>query len=1012
MLIPSILMWIQGGFCPKANAESPEWFFRAWQTEEGLPENSVSGIIQSPDGFLWVGTNGGASRFNGTGFEPLDLRGIPGLPSRQVHSMFLDRSARLWLAMERGPVIRIGKDSFRVFTPEDGIFNRIALDIAEDGEGRIWIAYSRGVCRIEGDEVTSYGEQDGIPSGPHASIACDVDGQVWFSNGSKIGRIRDGGFQLFRDFGDKTVRISAAREAGLWLTVGSVVMVLNRQEHLVHVADLPNPVAVTAIHEDRQHALWICSHGSGLFRLKEKTIARIPTSHPWLNCVAEDRDGNIWAGTTGGGLNLIMPRVVELHGEESGLPFTSIQSIDFDSSGRLWAVSQSGRVAWRDSDGWHPFEEPKGAGWANCVAADPEGGIWIGTRSEGLLRVRGDTRKSFGVADGLTSPIVRSLLAARNGDVWIATDGPFRLHRLRDGRVSQVRHRDSIKAIRALVEAADGTVWFGTSDGHLFQVDEAASAAEFPLEGISSIRTLHATADGSLWIGYAGEGLGHIREGRHTLLTKSDGLFDDSISQIQGDPRGCLWITSNRGLFHVDVSGFLARSGSEESRLRCRIFGGSDGLPSFRPSRDFGPDSSKAREGDIMFSSGSGLVQVSPERFYSDSLPPAVVIEKVTVDGVVKALHRAQTLRLPQVTGEPADLSQPEPRIVLPPGPDRIVIDFCALNLASPENRGYRYRLTPLDKEWEDAGNRQTTNFTSLPAGEYLFHVIACNSSGVWNHGGATLRIVVQPFFWETWWFKLGGGAATALIAGGLVFLALMRSHRAQLREIAAARALEQERSRIARDIHDDLGASLTRISLLSQSSPNPEDATTQAVLGQIRDTSRHLMRAMDGVVWAIDPEHDSFDDLAIYLSTHAQDFLNVAGLSCRLNMPVDLPDFPLTAQIRHNVFLAFKEALNNVVKYADATEVRISLRPGDGFFLLTIQDNGKGIDPHAPIAPGRPSAGSGLANMENRMRLIGGTCSVHSKPGEGTTVEFEVPMGFLRSKPAHVTQTRDFHES
>jgi signal transduction histidine kinase len=251
----------------------------------------------------------------------------------------------------------------------------------------------------------------------------------------------------------------------------------------------------------------------------------------------------------------------------------------------------------------------------------------------------------------------------------------------------------------------------------------------------------------------------------------------------------------------------------------------------------------------------------------------------------------------------------------------------------------------------------------------------------------------VQPFFWETWWFKLGGGAATALAAGAIVFFGLKRKHRAQLREIAAKRALEQERSRIARDIHDDLGASLTRIGLLSQSSPNPDDEATQVVLGQIQSTARHLMRSMDGVVWAIDPEHDSFDDLANYLSSHAQDFLSVAGISCRLNMPVDLPELPLTAQIRHTLFLAFKEALNNVVKYAGATEVRISLQPGDGFFTLSIQDNGKGIDPDAPSVPGRTNAGSGLANMRSRMATIGGCCTVQSMQGQGTTVEFRVPF-------------------
>jgi signal transduction histidine kinase/ligand-binding sensor domain-containing protein len=1005
----SVLTWIHGECCPGAQTGEPEWFFRSWQTEEGLPENSVSGIVQSPDGFLWIGTNAGASRFNGTEFEPLQLRKIPNLPSRQVHSMFIDRSERLWLALERGSVIRLGKDSFRVFTPEDGVPRRIATDIAEDRKGRLWIAYPRGLCRIEGDTVFQYTEQNGIPYGPRASIACDADGQIWFANGGKIGRVSDEGFDLLRDFGNTEVSVTEARKSGLWLTVGSEVMALTKDQQFTHIANLPDASAVTAIHEDRQQALWICTHSEGLFRLHGNTISRIPTSYPRVNCVTEDHEGNIWVGTPGGGLNLVMPRIVKLHGDESGLPFTVIQSIAYDSSGSLWAVSQAGKVARKESGPWRYFDEAKGAGWASCVAADSEGGTWIGTRSEGLLRVKGDIRESYGMGHGLAANHVRSVLVARNGDVWIATDGPFKLHRMRGGVISQIPYDGPVEAIRALAEASDGSLWFGTSDGHLFHVDDTDSATKFPLEDISSIRTLYATDDGSLWIGFAGEGLGHIKDGQYTRITTSDGLFNDYISQILHDEKGSLWITSNRGLFQVDPAGFLATPPSKRTQLRCRFFGRSDGLPSFRPSRDFVPSSCRSPDGRLTFATGNGLLEVRTDDFYIDSVPPPVVIERVTVDGNVKALHLARSMQPHDSEGTLIDTSKPNPKIVLPPGPDRMVISFSALSLASPENRAYRYRLSPLDKTWQDPQTGQSATFTSLSAGEYRLQVIACNSAGVWNKDGATLVIVIEPFFWETWWFKLGGGAATALAAGGFVFFALRRKHRAQLREIATKRALEQERSRIARDIHDDLGASLTRISLLSQASPNPHDQPAKTVLGQIQETARHLMRSMDGVVWAIDPLHDTFDDLANYLSTHAQDFLSVAGVSCRLNMPVDLPELPLTAQIRHNLFLAFKEALNNVVKYAGATEVRISLLPGEGFFTLTVQDNGKGIDPSSPPVPGRPNAGSGLANMENRMKLIGGTCSVQSSPDKGTTVEFQVPLGNVCLKSPGVTQTSDF---
>jgi signal transduction histidine kinase len=366
-----------------------------------------------------------------------------------------------------------------------------------------------------------------------------------------------------------------------------------------------------------------------------------------------------------------------------------------------------------------------------------------------------------------------------------------------------------------------------------------------------------------------------------------------------------------------------------------------------------------------------------------------VILEKASLDNEVVAVYKPRST----FGTEQIDLSLSAPKLTLPPDHDRLAIDFAALSLASPENVDLRYRLQPMDTQWADVKNQRSVTFPRLPAGDYEFQVIACNSVGVWSEDGATLSIVVSPFYGQTWWFRIGGGMLTALAAGGMVFLGLRRKHRHQLRSLSAKRALEQERSRIARDIHDDLGASLTRITLLSQSSSPAGDDSTNGVLDQIHATSRELMRSMEEVVWAVNPEHDTFDALANYLSNYGQGFLSIAGVRCRLDMLMSLPEHPLSAQIRHNLFLAFKEALNNTVKHAAATEVRISLKPGTDAFVLRVEDNGKGIDPSASSDPMRPMPGSGLANMKSRMDEIRGHCNVDSSPGQGTAVEFNVPF-------------------
>jgi hypothetical protein len=347
------------------------------------------------------------------------------------------------------------------------------------------------------------------------------------------------------------------------------------------------------------------------------------------------------------------------------------------------------------------------------------------------------------------------------------------------------------------------------------------------------------------------------------------------------------------------------------------------------------------------------------------------------------------------------DLHDLKTSLHLRPDHRKLDIDFAALSYVSPESVRYRYRLSRFDTDWVEAGPGHRATYPRLPAGNYEFRVIACNNSGVWNETGATLALTVSPFFWETWWFKIGSGTVTlAGLASGVALVA-RRRYRRKLRQLEARRALEQERARIARDIHDDLGASLTRISLLSQPAGGGagDMETATANLAQIYHTARDLTQAMGEVVWAVNPAHDTLDSLANYLSQYAQSFLKLARIRCRLEMPMQLSKLPVSAEVRHNLFLAFKEALNNVVKYAAASEVQIALIPGDSGFELRVTDNGRGFSASTqePAPPGQPvpaaTLGYGLGNMRRRLEEIGGRCELQSEPGRGTRLSFHVHL-------------------
>jgi len=337
----------------------------------------------------------------------------------------------------------------------------------------------------------------------------------------------------------------------------------------------------------------------------------------------------------------------------------------------------------------------------------------------------------------------------------------------------------------------------------------------------------------------------------------------------------------------------------------------------------------------------------------------------------------------------------------IPRGSRRIEFRYTGLSLAAPEKVNFKYKLEGLDRDWIDGGTDRSVVYPFIPPGNYTFHVTACNNDGIWNDNGETLSIRMLPDFWQTWWFRSLSGLAVVGMISSVIWYDARRRLTRKLERLEREQAIERERSRIAKDIHDDLGASLTRITLLSQSARGDLDNAAEAAanLNRIYTTAREVTRSMDEIVWAVNPQHDSLDSLASYLGRYAQEFLGSAGVSCRLDFSVQLPSWPLSAEVRHNLFLAFKEALHNAVKHASATEVRVTLTLRGSVFSLAIEDNGRGFDVdgrgseqlHADAD--RVAHGHGLANVRRRLAEIGGRCEIRSAPGRGTLIQFIVPV-------------------
>jgi signal transduction histidine kinase len=344
--------------------------------------------------------------------------------------------------------------------------------------------------------------------------------------------------------------------------------------------------------------------------------------------------------------------------------------------------------------------------------------------------------------------------------------------------------------------------------------------------------------------------------------------------------------------------------------------------------------------------------------------------------------------------------------VKIPPGRHRVEFEYTALSFVAPEKVRFKCRLNGFDPDWADVGTKRVATYNYVPPGKYSFQVIACNNDGVWNDTGDSLKFEVLPYFWQTAWFFVSSGVATLLLASAIVWFETRRRMRRKLERAERQRDIERERSRIARDIHDDLGAQLTRITMLSESASEPEADPHRAAEGirRIYDTARELTRSMDEIVWAVNPRHDTLESLVSYLEKFAQDWLAGVGIRCRLDLPLQFPEWHLTSEIRHNVFLAFKEGLHNVVKHSGASEVLIQLEMKEKSFQLAITDNGRGFAVGEKVKDttskqGRIAAGNGLENIQRRLTDIGGRCEIQSGSGAGTKLAFSVQLKTLTGK-------------
>lgn len=1031
-----------------SSSGSGDYLIDVWTADNGLRSSSVTAIAQTPDGYLWIGTYNGLARFDGVRFVMFDPANTPALQRARVRRLNVDASGTLWINTYDGSLTSFRDGKFRLEWKGDGSSDSTASMISErtnsitfllhtgellrrrseqeqwqllrppglssgtlcveDREGMIW---GRGrdqrLWRFSGVRFELMPTNSGLEGSALHCLTTDVKGNVWVGTEREVAIWTGSCFQSMTPTnGESALNVSwlhIAPDGDLWIIANECVRKARDRQWIFEAEPCRGLFSGNqdrlGLQEDRNGGVWLYHYGKGLFHIRadgHTSQLALEENFPGerVDCFFEDGEGNLWSGVDRGGLvRLRQKRFVSLmpddgtmsESSEEGARNTSAAtakaavSVAQDSSGGIWIGTYGGGLHRLLDGNWQSFSVPGGTrrGFVFSVCPAAESRLWVSAGDEDLfVKTEDQFRPATPAVHG-----VKALLASRDGRVWIGNkSGLWSWFR---GQIRQYRTEVRRTDIRALAEGADGTIWAGAGDGFLYRiatnrVEAFQTDDNLPAQPIWS---LLADDDGTVWVGTFRGGLLRFRDGHFDRFTTKDGLPDDVICQILDDGNGRLWIGSQQGIFWVSKSDVDDFTHGKTKSINSTAYGRYDGLPSLECSGSYQPAACRTHDGHLLFCTLKGVVSVNPQELAPNRLPPPVVIEEVFVDGQTQQNQSA------------AGASKPT-FVEVPPGKRQVEFRYAGLSFVSPDRVRFRYQLVGLDKSMIEAGTRRSAQYSFLPPGSYTFRVTACNNDGVWNEETAAVSLKVLPHFYEAWWFWPGIAlSALVAVAAAVRQVVVRRLHR-QLEELERQRAVERDRTRIAKDIHDDLGAGLTQITLLSELARREPSAQAEGHLERISDSARKMTRRIDEIVWAVDPQHDTLNGLMDYISAFTEDFLRTAGVRCRMDMPAALPALHLSAELRYNLFLALKEALNNVVKHARATEVRLGLRLENNGFTLVIQDNGQGM-PLSPAAENgeRLMGGHGLPNLDKRLAAIGGRCVVHSTPNHGTRIELAVQI-------------------
>jgi ligand-binding sensor domain-containing protein/signal transduction histidine kinase len=944
---------------------------RVWQTEDGLPENTVQAFAQTPDHYLWIGTAGGLVRFDGERFVVFDRENTKQIRENSIFCLMVARDGTLWAGTEGGGLLQYKNGTFRSYGEEEGLTNGFVRSVFEDHTGTVWIGTDGGLFRLEGDEVVRVDGSDRIPLVAVHAIYEDRLNRLWVG-GSRVLMIQGHTSREFHLSGspsaDRVKSILETSDGTVWVgTVSGLERLAPSSKLFEKVPEITSTVRV--LREDDAHTLWIGTIGAGLIRYRNRSFTRVATPEDppssTILAILQDDEQNIWIGLQTGLLRLSKAAM-------STFPLPGAENADFetiypDRDGSLWVASTYLYRIDPRRNGSRMIPPPEPGIRVRCVYRDRAGDWWVGTEGYGVFLYAGKHRYHYTRRDGLVNDFIRAFLESRDGTIWIGTDegiscwrhGTFTNYTMNNGLV--------YFSIHALLEDGKGDIWIGTDGGinHWSKGHFVRDAVTRALKN-QQVWTIHEDPEGGLWFGTRGSGLFRWRDEKLTLYTTEQGLASNSIYKILEDSRGMFWVSGPTGISSVTRADLDRYAENPRLSPAVTLYGLSDSVAATQTYGGVQPAGCLTKNGEVWFPTNRGPVRILPNQTRPRGLPQ-VQIEDVLVDG-----------REAPISGN----------VVLSPGEGRLEVGYSAIRLRSQEQIRFRYMLEPFDKDWIEGQRNRVAYYTNLPPGKYRFRVQAYEMNMPERVTEASVGIDWKPHVYRTPWFL----SLCAAVLVALMFLA----YRFRLQQVRARfEAVLEERNRIAREMHDTVIQGCTSASALLEAvvSLDPDESGPHR---ELLDSARQQVRATVDearlAVWNLRRDDGDAPGIGLLLDQMAK---QVSHLS---HVPIQSEAFgrpvPLDGVTEHIVLMVAREAVYNAVRHSQANQVWVRLHFEFDSLRMEVEDDGGGFDPEQAFRA--PGAHFGLLGMRERVESAGGTLEVQSS-ARGTTLTVVIPV----AKPA-----------